>query len=224
LNGHWATAVDSSSRPKANTRFSSFRDNTTPPAHRYSVLSHKEKEKEKDKEKEGSATDSTPNPAGQEHGDDETESEVKDHAQQGWAMLRNRVLPGASKSKDQTAPGHNTVSALSSTAIASVPITTELLAGQLPVMMLKTWLDRDEDGHKAVPVLLGNMRFRVGDSVGLKQEDVSGREMFKVECEYGDGAVKWVSNLLLKVSAESFDSGEVRGKRRSAQKTSDSVV
>jgi phospholipase D1/2 len=62
-------------------------------------------------------------------------------------------------------------------------------------MMLTTWLDRDEDGHKAVPVLLGNMRFRVGDSVGLKQEDATGREMFKVECEYGDGAVKWVGNF-----------------------------
>lgn len=110
-------------------------------------------------------------------------------------MLRNRVLPGQTKGRGETAPGHNTVSALSSTAIASVPITTELLAGQLPVMMLKTWLDRDEDGHKAVPVLLGNMRFRVGDSVGLKQEDATGREMFKVECEYGDGAVKWVSDI-----------------------------
>jgi phospholipase D1/2 len=32
----------------------------------------------------------------------------------------------------------------------------------------------------------------VGDSVGFKQEDATGREMFKVECEYGDGAVKWV--------------------------------
>jgi phospholipase D1/2 len=40
------------------------------------------------------------------------------------------------------------------------------------------------------------MRFRVGDSVGLKEgRDQTGKEMFKVECEYGDGAVKWVSQL-----------------------------
>jgi phospholipase D1/2 len=32
--------------------------------------------------------------------------------------------------------------------------------------------------------------------VGLKQEDATGREMFKVECEYGDGAVKWVGPSL----------------------------
>ena len=85
---------------------------------------------------------------------------------------------------------------MNSTTITAVPITTELLAGQLPVMMLKTWLDRDEDGRKAVPVLLGNMRFRVGDSVGLREGKASGREMFKVECEYGDGAVRWVGPLL----------------------------
>jgi len=194
LDGHWATAVDkSSSRPKANNRFSSFRDSTTPPAHRntlHSLHSNKDKDNEQPESPMSGA-----NPA-QDH-EEESEEHVRDHAQQGWAMLRNRVLPGQGKGRSETAPGHNTVSALSSTAIASVPITTELLAGQLPVMMLKTWLDRDEDGRKAVPVLLGNMRFRVGDSVGLKQEDATGREMFKVECEYGDGAVKWVGHPLV---------------------------
>ena len=87
------------------------------------------------------------------------------------------------------------VSALSNTAVASVPVTTELFAGQLPVMMLKTWIDRDEQGVRAVPVLLGNLRFRVGDSVGLRVGRETGKEMFKVECEYGDGAVKWVRPL-----------------------------
>jgi len=79
---------------------------------------------------------------------------------------------------------------------AEVPVptmTNEMLAGTLPVMILKTWLDRDEDGHRAVPVLLGNLRFRIGDSVGLRQGGRhTGREMFKIECEYGDGAIKWV--------------------------------
>ena len=73
-----------------------------------------------------------------------------------------------------------------------MPVTTELLAGQLPVMILKTWMDRDDEGHRAVPVLLGNLRFRVGDSVGLGAGRETGKEMFKVECEYGDGVVKWV--------------------------------
>ena len=84
---------------------------------------------------------------------------------------------------------------MSHTAIGSVPVTTELLSGQLPVMMLKTWLDRDDEGRRAVPVLLGNLRFRVGDSVGLRAGRETGKEMFKVECEYGDGVVKWVRLL-----------------------------
>jgi phospholipase D1/2 len=33
----------------------------------------------------------------------------------------------------------------------------------------------------------------VGDSVGVKAGRQTGKEMFKLECEYGDGAVKWVS-------------------------------
>jgi phospholipase D1/2 len=78
-------------------------------------------------------------------------------------------------------------------AVAALPVTTELMAGQLPVMIMKTWLDRDEDGNRAVPVILGSLRFRVGDSVGLKADGgQTGKEMFKLECEYGDGAVKWV--------------------------------
>lgn len=72
-------------------------------------------------------------------------------------------------------------------------MTNEMLAGQLPVMILKTWLDRDEEGHRAVPVLLGNLRFRIGDSVAVRTGGRNtGRELYKIECEYGDGAIKWV--------------------------------
>ncbi|KAL0243438.1 hypothetical protein I308_105404 [Cryptococcus tetragattii IND107] len=115
-------------------------------------------------------------------------------AQKRWSMLRHRILPSrTSFGGNPTGPTPGRVSALAPTVIASVPLTTELFAGQLPVMILKSWIDRDEDGRKAVPVLLGNLRFRVGDSVGLRQgKEATGKEMFKVECEYGDGAVKWV--------------------------------
>ncbi|AAW43231.2 conserved hypothetical protein [Cryptococcus deneoformans JEC21] len=115
-------------------------------------------------------------------------------AQKRWSMLRHRIMPSRSSfGGNPNGPTPGKVSALAPTVIASVPVTIELFAGQLPVMILKTWIDRDEDGRKAVPVLLGNLRFRVGDSVGLRQgNEATGKEMFKVECEYGDGAVKWV--------------------------------
>lgn len=117
---------------------------------------------------------------------------VHERAQRRWSILRDRVLPDSTKNIGPN-PSLGRSTALASTMIASVPVTTELWAGQLPVMILKTWLDRDEDGRRAVPVLLGNLRFRVGDSVGLQPDNqATGKEMFKIECEYGDGAVKWV--------------------------------
>ncbi|KAK8858386.1 hypothetical protein IAR55_002613 [Kwoniella newhampshirensis] len=127
---------------------------------------------------------------GESEAEDSSPGTPTDAAQKRWSMLRSRVLP--SNKNSSNAPGLGKVSALAPTVIASVPVTTELMAGLLPVMMMKTWLDRDEDGHRAVPVLLGNLRFRVGDSVGLRQGRETGKEMFKLECEYGDGAVKWV--------------------------------
>ncbi|ORY27900.1 putative phospholipase D [Naematelia encephala] len=126
---------------------------------------------------------------------DESAETPKSHraATRRWSMLRDRIVPSRNPTGSGPTPGGGKVSAMAPTAIASLPITTELLAGQLPVMILKTWLDRDDEGKRAVPVLLGNLRFRVGDSVGIRAEsETTGKEMFKLECEYGDGAVKWV--------------------------------
>ncbi|WWD04615.1 hypothetical protein V865_002686 [Kwoniella europaea PYCC6329] len=120
------------------------------------------------------------------------EDSAHHEASKRWSMIRNRVIPSKASTGQSSTPGPGKVSALAPAVIASIPVTTELFAGQLPVMIMKTWLDRDEDGHRAVPVLLGNLRFRVGDSVGLRPGGETGKEMFKLECEYGDGAVKWV--------------------------------
>ncbi|WRT67553.1 uncharacterized protein IL334_004525 [Kwoniella shivajii] len=170
--GTWRSAMSESrsqshGRRKPNARFSSFR--------------------------ESAYIDSEENEGGSDSNQDEN-SPTNENAQKRWSMLRNRVLPSKSTTSGSIGPGK--VSALAPTVIASLPVTTELFAGQLPVMIMKTWLDRDEDGHKAVPVLLGNLRFRVGDSVGLRPGGETGKEMFKLECEYGDGAVKWLRDFL----------------------------
>ena len=142
---------------------------------------------------EASATD----PARHQQQDEE---HVHEHAQRAWSDIRSRVMP--SRQATSAFPGNAgegvhgggaKQSAMAPSAVAALPVTTELMAGQLPVMIMKTWLDRDEDGNRAVPVILGSLRFRVGDSVGLKADGgQTGKEMFKLECEYGDGAVKWV--------------------------------
>lgn len=104
--------------------------------------------------------------------------------QKKWEVIRQKLLPN----RHANGPIQHANPAL-------IPMTSELLAGQLPVMILKTWIDRDESGNRAVPVLLGNLRFRVGDSTGMTggQTEGTGREVFRIECEYGDGVVKWVS-------------------------------
>ena len=170
--GSWTTAMNSQPRPpqpkRLTTRFSSFRQ------------SHASSNRDREHESSDSNGHTEPNSAAHEA------------AHRRWSQLRARVLPARNQSMSGPTPGANKATALSPASITSVPITTELLAGQLPVMILKTWLDRDEDGNRAVPILLGNLRFRVGDSVGLRAGRETGKEMFKVECEYGDGVVKWV--------------------------------
>lgn len=185
-DGTWRSAMEGGSdsegggkrRPKRKgsvgsnaNRFSSFR-------HERASTEREIHPHEEESDHEGGGENTTPEQA---------------EAAKRWSMLRARVLPSRNQTGLGPTPGANKTSALAPTVIASLPITTELMAGQLPVMILKTWLDRDEDGNRAVPVLLGNLRFRVGDSVGLKEGEKTGREMFKLECEYGDGAVRWVS-------------------------------
>jgi len=177
--GSWTTAMNSAPRPPRpsrpkwlTTRFSSFRHTHASP----------------DRDR-GDQDESDSDPQG------ESGSPAREVAHRKWSNLRARVLPHRNQTGSGPSPPKNKVTALAPTAIASVPITTELLAGQLPVLILKTWLDRDENGNRAVPVLLGYLRFRVGDSVGLRVGRETGKEMFKMECEYGDGVVKWVSRL-----------------------------
>jgi hypothetical protein len=117
---------------------------------------------------------------------EKTYEEPKSTGQQKWTVLRAKLLHRQSTAVHEK---HSSP--------AQIPVTTELLAGQLPAMILKTWLDRDENGSRSVPVLLGSLRFRVGDSAGFNNSNngqQTGREVFRIECEYGDGAVKWVGN------------------------------
>ena len=114
---------------------------------------------------------------------EKTVDEPKSTGQQKWTTLRAKLLHRNTNNQEKL------------TSPAQIPVTTELLAGQLPAMILKTWLDRDENGARNVPVLLGSLKFRVGDSAGFggnKDGQQTGREVFRIECEYGDGAVKWV--------------------------------
>lgn len=56
-------------------------------------------------------------------------------------------------------------------------------------MMLKLWFERDEKGHRRVPILLHRLRIRVSDSLHSMQGH---KAVFRIECEYANGAARWV--------------------------------
>ena len=101
-----------------------------------------------------------------------------------WGRLRS-LLPAVithNRSQSQQ-PGSSAL------APHSVNITDELIAGGLSALMLKLWFERDEKGHRRVPILLHRLRIRISDSLHPLDGN---KAVFRIECEYANGAVRWV--------------------------------
>jgi len=71
----------------------------------------------------------------------------------------------------------------------AVNITDELITGGLSTLMLRLWFERDEKGHRRIPALFHRLRIRVSDSLHPMHRQAS---VFRIECEYANGAVRWV--------------------------------
>ncbi|KAF8272777.1 hypothetical protein EI94DRAFT_1717370 [Lactarius quietus] len=100
----------------------------------------------------------------------------------GWSRLRS-LFPGviSSVQKEQTPS--------SAVTTCDVNITDELLVGGLSVLMLRLWFERDERGRRRVPMLLHRLRIRISDSL----HPLGGAQtVFRIECEYANGAMRWV--------------------------------
>lgn len=99
-----------------------------------------------------------------------------------WNRLRSLLpqLAGQSRTNAQHA---------SAVVPQSVNITDELIAGGLSALVLRLWFERDEKGHRRVPILFHRLRIRVSDSL----HPLHGHKaVFRIECEYANGAVRWV--------------------------------
>lgn len=112
------------------------------------------------------------------------EEEEKDtsHGSAKWAKLRS-LLPHMAHHNQSIVPGPSVI------ASHTVNITDELITGGLSTLMLRLWLERDEKGRRRVPVLLHRLRIRVSDSIHPLQQQQS---VFRIECEYANGAARWV--------------------------------
>jgi len=98
-----------------------------------------------------------------------------------WSRLRS-LIPHMAHHDARVTSGPSVTS-------HSVNITDELITGGLSTLMLRLWFERDEKGHRRVPVLLHRLRIRVSDSLHPMHGQKS---VFRIECEYANGAARWV--------------------------------
>ncbi|KAF8840775.1 phospholipase D [Paxillus ammoniavirescens] len=99
-----------------------------------------------------------------------------------WGKLR-ALIPSIIRQLPSSAPTHSVVTP------QEVNITDELITGGLSTLMLKLWFDRDDKGHRRIPVLLHRLRIRISDSLHPLHAH---KAVFRIECEYANGAVRWV--------------------------------
>lgn len=99
-----------------------------------------------------------------------------------WAKVRLLMAPMVHHTPSSPEPTHSVVS-------PEVNVTDELITGCLSAIMLKLWLERDEKGHRRIPVLLHRVRLRISDSLHPLH---SQKAVFRIECEYANGAIRWV--------------------------------
>lgn len=99
-----------------------------------------------------------------------------------WGRLRS-LIPSVVNAGSTTTPGPSAVIS------HSVNITDEVITGGLSTLMLRLWFERDEKGHRRIPVLLHRLRIRISDSLHPLHGNKS---VFRIKCEYANGAARWV--------------------------------
>ena len=102
-----------------------------------------------------------------------------------WGRLRSLLPTVITQSHSQASQAGGS----SALAQQSVNITDELITGNLAALMLKLWFERDEKGHRRVPILLHRLRIRISDSLHPLDGN---KAVFRIECEYANGAARWV--------------------------------
>jgi phospholipase D1/2 len=98
-----------------------------------------------------------------------------------WGKLR-ALIPSVIRQSPSTSTTH-------AVTPQEVNITDELITGGLSNLMLGLWFERDDKGHRRVPVLLHRLRIRISDSLHPSHAQ---KAVFRIECEYANGAARWV--------------------------------
>ena len=116
-----------------------------------------------------------------ERQDSQTQTQGSKSPSTNWSRLRSfipRVISSPAKEQPPSA-----------VAPSGVNITDELTVGGLSALILRLWFERDERGRRRVPILLHRLRIRISDSLHPLNGSHS---VFRIECEYANGAIRWV--------------------------------
>ncbi|KAF8610545.1 phospholipase D [Ceratobasidium sp. AG-I] len=99
-----------------------------------------------------------------------------------WAILKPKIKHHVAQQQQQQQQAGSGVA-------ANVTVTDELLVGGLGVLLLQMFFERDDQDRRRVPILLHHLKIRVSDSIN----PLNGRHaVFRIECEYANGAARWV--------------------------------
>ena len=82
----------------------------------------------------------------------------------------------------------------------SAELVAELLAGVPAALLLTSMFQRDEHGHKRIPVLLEQLKVKITDSKQVDSRSGDRHMVFRIELEYGNGLtrMKWVIHRALR--------------------------
>jgi phospholipase D1/2 len=71
----------------------------------------------------------------------------------------------------------------------NVDVVYQLTYAGLAPLILRMWFERDEREERRVPILMHQLKVRVGDSIHPLS---TSKAVFRIECEYANGAARWV--------------------------------
>ncbi|EKG10756.1 hypothetical protein MPH_12139 [Macrophomina phaseolina MS6] len=103
---------------------------------------------------------------------------------QKWRQLKSGLKMLGKQRKEQNRIDH----------AKSAELVAELLAGAPAALFLASMFQRDEHGHKRVPILMEQLKVQITDSQKISNKEGDRHVNFKIELEYGSGMtrMKWI--------------------------------
>ncbi|KAF2138543.1 uncharacterized protein K452DRAFT_87979 [Aplosporella prunicola CBS 121167] len=109
---------------------------------------------------------------------------------QKWRQLKSGLRMLGKQRKEQNRVDH----------AKSAELVAELLAGAPAALFLASMFQRDEHGHKKIPILMEQLKVSILDSTKIENKGGDRHLLFRIELEYGSGLtrMKWIIHRTLR--------------------------